>query len=253
MTQSSRMPCLLALLAFASCSNLRVHQAEAALADGEHDRVLRGDGFALSYKLVLPKGDGARAESKWPLLLFLHGAGERGDELELVAFHGPVKIARTRPLPFVIVAPQCPAGRAWRKHELIALLDEVCAAHRIDRSRVLVTGLSMGGYGSWSPGLAYPERFAAIATICGGGETLTPRMHGPKRRDALRTLGVWAFHGAADRVVVPAESERMVQVLESLGAKPKLTLYDGVGHNSWSRAYADPELWAWLAAQRRAR
>lgn len=225
----------------------------AAIDDrsGETDQRFTNAQYDVRYKLYLPEGYETDAERTWPLLLFLHGAGERGDDLERVTIHGPIGIAREKPMPFVIVSPLCPAGRAWRNAELLALLDDVLQRYRVDPTRVLLTGLSMGGYGTWNLGLAHPERFAAIAPICGGGETLTMRMHGEEGRAAVRSLAIWAFHGADDKVVAPDESKRMIRMLEKVGARPKLTIYDGVGHGAWKPAYADPNLWSWLLEQRR--
>ena len=213
--------------------------------------VARSARFAVRYVLYLPPGYHQDKNRRWPLMLFLHGAGERGQKLSMVRRHGPPKLAAQERFPFVVIAPQCPKGRAWRRAELVALLDHVEANLRIDQERVYVSGLSMGGYGTWALGLAHPDRFAAIVPICGGGETLTARMLTRQKKAALRSLGIWAFHGKDDRVVRPSESERMVDAVRRLGATPKFTLYEGVGHNSWTRAYQDPALYEWLAKQRR--
>src|SRR6185295_1019208 len=117
-----------------------------------------------NYLLFLPKGYDANAAKRWPLIFFLHGAGERGTNIWKVAVHGPPKIVKDKPdFPFIVVSPQCPAGQRWDNETLLALLDDVTKNYRVDKGRVYLTGLSMGGFGTWSLGLAYPERFAAMA------------------------------------------------------------------------------------------
>lgn len=207
----------------------------------------------LDYLLHLPQGYHARGEP-WPLMLFLHGAGERGSNVQNVAAHGPPKLVKAkRDLPFVLVSPQCPADRTWRDDELLALLDAVIARHNIDTSRVYVTGLSMGGYASWSLGSKYPERFAAIAPICGGGEQVPLLLASRQKKAVLRSLGVWAFHGAKDPAVPLEESQRMTNAFMRAGCKDvKLTVYPDAGHDSWTRAYEEPDIWNWFLAHRRA-
>lgn len=207
----------------------------------------------LEYLLFLPKDHAADPARRWPLILFLHGAGERGNDIWRVAVHGPPKIVRDRPdFPFIVVSPQCPAGRTWANDELLALLDDVIARYPVDRARVYLTGLSMGGYGTWSLGLAYPERFAAIVPICGGGDPLKVLLPDPQKAAALRTLPVWAFHGAKDPVVKVGESERMVEALRKAGAQDvQLTIYPDAQHDSWTETYNDPKLYEWLLRHRR--
>ncbi len=208
----------------------------------------------LNYLLFLPAGYQAQAGTRWPLLLFLHGAGERGTNLALVAVHGPPKRVRTHPdFPFILVSPQCPNGERWQDDALLALLDEVSERWRVDTNRIYLTGLSMGGYGSWSLGIKFPERFAAIAPICGGGETIDVLLAGRSKAAALKSLGVWAFHGGKDPVVPLAESERMVNVLKKVGCKDvELTVYPDAGHDSWTEAYNQPRLYEWFLEHSRA-
>lgn len=209
----------------------------------------------LDYLLHLPAGYDAAGARHWPLLLFLHGAGERGTNLARVKVHGPPKIAETNAaFPFILVSPQCPPGERWDPQALLALLDEVKARQLVDPERVYVTGLSMGGYGTWALAAAAPERFAAVAPICGGGDPIAVRLAGGgPRAEALKTLGVWAFHGAKDEVVRLAESERMVEAYRQLGASPRLTVYPEAGHDSWTETYASPALYEWLLQHRRAK
>lgn len=207
----------------------------------------------LDYLLFLPPAYDAKPARTWPLLLFLHGAGERGHDLALVTKHGPPKLVAERPdLPFIIVSPQCPAGQVWNDDALLALLDHVQSKWAVDPRRVYLTGLSMGGYGTWSLGLKHPERFAALAPICGGGDTLPALLPDPQKAPALRTLPVWAFHGAKDPVVPAIESERMVQALQRAGhTNVQLTLYPEATHDSWTTTYANPKFYDWLLAQER--
>jgi predicted peptidase len=199
-----------------------------------------------NYLLYLPKGYGEQ-DQKWPLMLFLHGSGERGDDLDLVKRHGPPKlVAEGKDFPFIIVSPQCPLGQWWPEKidTLVALLDDVQSAYAVDPNRVYLTGLSIGGYGTWALACEHPDRFAAIAPICGGGE--------PFLADRLRDVPVWAFHGAKDPVVPVIESEVMVEAVRRAGGQAKLTIYPDAGHDAWTAAYNDPELYVWLLSHRRA-
>lgn len=196
----------------------------------------------MDYLLFLPEG--YEQQESWPLMLFLHGAGERGDDLELVKKHGPPKIVETKKdFPFIVVSPQCKPKVWWEPLKLIALLDEIVAKYKVDKDRIYVTGLSMGGFGTWSLAAHAPDRFAAIVPICGGGEPYW----------ALRFphLPVWAFHGGKDILVPPRRSEEMVEALKKLGGKPKLTIYPDAGHDSWTETYDNPELYKWLLEQKR--
>ncbi len=200
----------------------------------------------LRYLIHLPDDYDADPDRRWPLVLFLHGAGERGADLELAALHGPPKLADAgHEFPFILVTPQCAASSQWvaELSTLSGLLDEVVAAHRVDPTRVSVTGLSMGGYGTWSLAVRYPDRFAAIAPICGG---LWMQGAAP-----IRSVPVWAFHGDADDVVPISATEQIVTELRSLGADPQFTRYAGVGHDSWTETYENPRFYDWLLSQRR--
>ena len=199
--------------------------------------------IAADYLLSLPEGYDAAVTKRWPLILFLHGAGERGTNLWLVAKHGPPKIDLAKK-EFIIVSPLCPAGKIWSNDLLLALLDDIEARYLVDTKRVYLTGLSMGGFGTWSLGLSHPEKFAAIAPICGGGEIITPLLADKAK---LASLPVWAFHGAKDPIVPLAESEHMVNHLKKQGVSDvKLTIYPDAQHDSWTETYANPELFEWF-------
>jgi predicted peptidase len=208
----------------------------------------------LDYLLYLPTGY-QRSGPAWPLMLFLHGAGERGTNVDKVAVHGPPKLTKAgAKLPFIIASPQCPDNRIWRDDELLALLDDLVLKLNVDTNRIYLTGLSMGGYGTWSLGTKFPERFAAIAPICGGGEQLPILLASREKRPntPLKTMGVWAFHGAKDPTVPLEESQRMTNALMRAGCKDvKLTVYPDAGHDSWTQAYEEPELWNWFLSHRR--
>ena len=227
-----------------SCGPAPNHQAPQT---GQHARSFAGEitkVVGLEYLLFLPEGYGDQPGKKWPLILFLHGAGERGDDLDLVKVHGPPKLVEDDPdFPFIVISPQCPADAWWTEHldDLDALLDEVIGAHDVNTNRIYLTGLSMGGYGTWSLALAHPERFAAIVPICGGGR--------PYLALRLKDLPVWAFHGAKDSVVPVEETEQMVAAIRQAGGDPRLTIYPDAGHDSWTETYDNPELYTWLLEQ----
>lgn len=197
----------------------------------------------LDYLLCLPKD--YQKKDSWPLMLFLHGAGERGDDLELVKMHGPPKIVETdENFPFILVSPQCKKSRWWQPIELTVLLDKIVATHKVDEDRIYVTGLSMGGFGTWALAAYTPNRFAAIVPICGGGESYRTKLY--------PHLPVWAFHGGKDTAVPPHRSQDMVDALKKHGGNAKLTIYPEAGHNSWTETYDNPELYKWLLEQKRA-
>ena len=148
--------------------------------------------------------------------------------------------------------PQCPEDERWSDEVILGLLDELISKYRVDTNRIYLTGLSMGGFGTWSLGTRHPERFAAIAPICGGGEVIDVLLSTKTKAEALKSLGVWAFHGAKDPVVALAESERMVAALKRAGATDvRLTVYPEAGHDSWTATYEDPKLYEWFLSHRR--
>ena len=186
----------------------------------------------MGYLLYLPK-DYDTKES-WPLVLFLHGSGERGEDLEMVKKHGPPKfVAEGKEFPFIVVSPQCPKGKSWEPHELNALLDEIVQKYKVDKDRICVTGLSMGGFGAWKLAAYMPQRLAAIAPICGGGDMSSARR--------LTKLQIWAFHGAKDKGVPVERSQEMIDAVTKNGGTPKLTIYPEAEHDSWTETYNNPE------------
>jgi predicted peptidase len=233
------------LLGLSACSTPKKFTAMKPGQTAQQFHLERKQVLAADYLLFLPAGYGADPAKRWPLILFLHGAGERGTNLWLVAKHGPPKIAAAETnLPFIVVSPQCPDGKIWSDDLLLALLDDIENKYAVDTHRVYLTGLSMGGFGTWSLGLSHPERFAAIAPICGGGNFITPLL---ADKSTLASLPVWAFHGAKDPVVPLEESERMVNYLKKIGVREvKLTVYPDAQHDCWTQTYANPELFAWF-------
>ena len=205
----------------------------------------------LEYLLYTPGQYTENTERLWPLILFLHGAGERGSDLEMVKKHGIPKIAEARDdLPFIAVSPQCPEGTTWSEEMLAleALLDKVQEAYAVDPKRVYLTGLSMGGFGSWHLGALRPERFAAVVPICGGGDWFFRRI---QRVCTLAPVPVWAFHGAKDPVVPVERSVEMVEALRACGGNARLTIYPDADHDAWTRTYEDESLYDWLLQQSR--
>lgn len=198
----------------------------------------------LDYLVSLPVDYHKSDSQMWPLVLFLHGAGERGDDLEKVKIHGPPKlVAEGTRYPFVLLSPQCPEDQWWETDVLNALLIDIQERYRIDSNRIYVTGLSMGGYGTWALAMRYPEKFAAIAPICGGGI--------PYRTKSIKKLPIWTFHGDADKAVDISETKKLVTQLKKKGSKVKFTIYPEVGHNSWEQTYRNPQLFEWMLSHQR--
>ena len=195
-----------------------------------------------NYLLYLPRDYDKQAG--WPLLIFLHGAGERGDDLELLKVHGPPKlIAAGKEFPCVVLAPQCEKHTRWYPQALIELIDKIANEYKVDKSRIYLTGLSMGGYGTWALATEYPKVFAAIAPICGGGR--------PDKAQALVGIPTWVFHGAKDKRVKIEESEKMVEAIKAAGGDPKFTVYPEAEHDSWTETYDNPEFFEWLFEQKK--
>ncbi len=200
----------------------------------------------LNYLLHLPQDYDDDVNGKWPLILFLHGAGERGSDLNQIKIQGLALVIEEQPdFPFITVAPQCPEHTWWSDHILAlnALLDAVVTAYAVDLKHVYLTGMSMGGYGTWHLASVYPERFAAIAPICGGGHWA----YGfPERVCALKDVPVWAFHGAKDEKVPLEESEIIVETLKSCGGDVRFTVYPDARHDAWTQTYENPALFEWF-------
>ena len=239
---------------------------QAADAEGWQDSFGRDEfqsgGGTLRYRLFTPAP--AAAATRLPLVLFLHGAGERGDDNAAQLKHGVVEFHRRQAThPCLVLAPQCPADKKWVEVAFgqgggagtfpaqpseplklaLEVVDGLIAAGRVDPDRVFVTGLSMGGYGTWYAAGMPGSRFAAAAPVCGGGD--------PDWAKRYVGLPVWAFHGDDDRAVPVGRSREMIEAIRAAGGRPKYTEYPAVGHDSWTRTYADDAFHDWLFAQRR--
>jgi predicted peptidase len=202
----------------------------------------------LSYLLYQPRA--AAAEKKAPLVLFLHGMGERGSDLSLVAVHGPPLLAEQgRTFPYWLAAPQCPARSSWffQLDALRELLRDLVRRHPIDTSRIYLTGLSMGGFGSWHLAVENPKAFAAVLPIC-GGEALASGLE--ERLPTIAHVPVWAFHGAQDTVVPLILQQYLVDSLKKAGGSVRFTVYPEADHDSWTATYDDPKVTEWMLAQR---
>jgi predicted peptidase len=251
---------MLSLCCFALCS-LTVFQPES-LEMIYLPKEFKSEQGSLPYRFLAPPtiDDG----ETYPLVIFLHGAGERGDDNRKQLIHGLkefVTPANREKYPCFIIAPQCPQEQRWVEVEwtldahtmpektseplrlTFELIEKLTSELPIDRSRIYVTGLSMGGYGTWDAIQRNPELFAAAVPVCGGGDETYA--------EGLRSVPIWAFHGNKDTVVKPRRSTSMVEAVNRAGGRAKLTMYEGVGHDSWNPAYADPEMLAWLFSQRK--
>jgi pimeloyl-ACP methyl ester carboxylesterase len=207
----------------------------------------------VDYLLYLPREYGVDANQRWPLILFLHGSEERGDDIELVKRNGlPKLLEQGLDLPCVVVSPQCPTEKYWwtRAAVLSALLDGVQSAYAVDPERVYLTGFSLGAYGAWALALREPQRFAALVPVAGGCDFASNDI--PANLCDLRAMPVWAFHGALDTTVAPGESQRAVDALQACDGDVRFTLYPEEDHaGACARAYSDPELYVWLLSQQR--
>jgi predicted peptidase len=210
----------------------------------QHEMYFDGkDVTPMLYLLFLPPNYYSDNNPK-PLILFLHGSGDRGYDLEKIKNNSMAVIAKKdKDFPFILVSPQCPEQIDWEPKSLITLLDEIAAKYKVDPDRIYVTGHSMGGYGTWAFAAAYPQRLAAAVPICGGGDPTTAQQ--------MKNLPIWVFHGAKDSAVPLEESEKMVDALKALGSNVKFTVYPEAGHDSWTETYANPELFKWLLEQKR--
>jgi predicted peptidase len=227
------------------------------------DRSIAHAGTRYPYQLYVPRiYDASRA---WPLVLFLHGAGERGDDglLQTAVGIGPAIRRWPERYPAIVVMPQAPRGTSWLgppADAALAALDQTCGELAIDPDRVYLTGLSMGGHGSWLLGYHHAKRFAALLVICGGvGDrpdrpSVVPAGEGtPYQRVAARVRGLptWIVHGEADSRVPVSESRRMAEALREIGADVRYTELPGIEHDSWTATYGSESILSWLFAQRR--
>jgi predicted peptidase len=195
------------------------------------------------YLLYLPEGYGKEG-TRWPLVLFLHGSGERGTDLELVKKHGPPRLVEAgKKYPFILVSPQCPEDEDWSVPVVKALVDRILERHSVDRSKIYLTGISRGGKGVWNTAIAYPDLFAAIAPICGWGDST--------KVSVLKDVPTWVFHGKKDPVIAFEREECMVRNLKAAGGDVRFTAYPEAGHDCWTETYQNPGLYEWLLQQKK--
>lgn len=199
--------------------------------------------ISLNYLLYSPQDYDKDTAKKWPLLVFLHGSGERGDDIEKIKVHGPPKmIEEGKHFPFIIASPQAPM-EGWEPEILIRFIRDLQTKYRVDQERIYLTGLSMGGYATWRLAMKYPNVFAAIAPICGGGDTADI--------SKLKHMPVWCFHGAKDNVVKPEQSIRLVNALKKYNKNVRLTIYPDAEHDSWTETYNNDSLYQWFLMQKK--
>jgi predicted peptidase len=211
------------------------------------------DGTTSPYVVFVPHDYDGKKE--YPIILFLHGAGETkgGKKMPVEVGIGPAIKKREKDFPFIVVIPQAEAAKSkvggrWYADaqdgkRALAMLDEVMKEYKVDAKRQYLTGLSMGGFGTWHIAFRHADRWAAVAPICGGGD--------PKAAEKLKDLPIWCFHGADDNVVRADLSRTMIDAIKKAGGEPKYTEYPGVGHNSWDKAYGTDELYTWLLEQKK--
>jgi predicted peptidase len=236
---------LLKILALGGLVLLCVTRTRPAEPRGFLDRVYQDDQGESKYVLFVPHS--TKSDKPLPVILFLHGAGETGTDGQLQAKVGlgPAIKKREKSFPFLAIFPQS-QKRTWQAgsqdaKRALAILDAVSKEYKTDPKRVYLTGLSMGGYGTWSLAQVQPDRWAAIVPVCGGGD--------PKQAGKIKHIPCWCFHGETDMAVPVAKSRDMIEALKKAGGTPKYDEYAGVGHNSWDRAYATKELYPWLLEQ----
>lgn len=216
--------------------------APSAIVEGQTAQAAPAGGYR--SLLHVPQGYLASGDEQWPLIIFLHGSGERGDDIDKVKVHGPPHIAGDDPaFPFIVLSPQLPEGEEWNPAMLDATLDAALARLRADRRRIYLTGLSLGGMGTWDWAAARSDRFAAIAPVAARADT-----HMACR---LTTMPTWVFHGDSDSVVPVDGDIAMAQAITACGGHPRLTIYPATDHDSWSATYANPALYLWFLHQRR--
>lgn len=239
----------------------------SSMAADFHDlyeaREFKADDASLRYRLMKPGN--VEPGKEYPLVIFFHGAGERGEDNTKQLVHGMADFAskaNRQQYPCFVVAPQCPNGQQWvdtpwtlDAHTMpekpapalqlsLDLLGSLQKELPIDPARIYVTGLSMGGFAAWDAIQRQPNLFAAAAPVCGGGD--------PAFAKSIASIPLWAFHGDKDTAVKPRRSRDMIEAIKAAGGSPRYTEYPGVGHNSWVATYRNPEFYAWLFKQRKA-
>ena len=199
--------------------------------------------ISLDYLLYLPPN--YDQQEKWPLLLFLHGAGERGTDINQVKMHGPPKlIEQGKHFPFIVLSPQCPRDHEWEPIILTALLDDIESKYKVDKDRIYITGLSMGGFGVFELAAYTPERFAALMPLCpGGGEPYWVKRYAH--------VPIWLFQGAKDVEFHVKKSQEMADAIRAANGHFTFTIYPNGEHNIWTETYNNPAVYEWLLFHKR--
>ncbi|QJW97363.1 carboxylesterase family protein [Frigoriglobus tundricola] len=243
-----RLSRLLLAAGLVVCAALLPVRADDKFKTGFVDKTFKNaDDSTSPYVVFVPKSyDGTK---EYPVILFLHGSGETkgGSKQPVEVGIGPAIKKREKDFPFIVVIPQS-EKRTWKADSddgkrALAILDAVEKDYKIDPKRQYLSGLSMGGYGTWSIAAAHPDRWAAIVPVCGGGSV--------KDAEKIKGIPCWCFHGDADTAVKVERSREMIDALKKAGAEPKYDEYPGVGHNSWDKAYGTDELYKWLLEQKK--
>lgn len=237
-----------ALLSLACAIGLMSCKSDAVVSPALVQQEVYGSG-ALNYLLFMPANSTAMEQGKYPLILSLHGIGERGNDLQQLKRDGlPRGLDGNTTFPFIVISPQCPVSTEWYYDRtdtlLIKLLDQAIAKYPIDVKRIYLTGYSMGGIGTWDLALRHPDHFAGLLPIAS-------RAEGSWNICVLKPVPVWAFHGAKDEVVDVLKAETLVKALRDCGGNVKLTIYPEAGHDAWTRTYNDAKIYDWLLQQRR--
>lgn len=233
--------CFMAVLLCATLSTTSF--SESRFLTGQHPYHLDKAGIKGGYLLFLPK-DYGKEEKLWPTILFLHGAGERGDDLGILGRIAlPMVLEERDDFPFIVISPQCPKGQRWSNEFLITLLDDIVARYRVDPNRIYLTGLSMGGNGTWNLAIEYPDKFAALAPVCGWGNS--------DMVSRIKDIPVWVFHGELDTSVPIEKGKEIVEALAEISSNVKTSIYPGRGHDCWHETYNDPILYEWFLQHRR--
>ena len=200
----------------------------------------------IRYLFYLPENYGKDTTVRWPLILFLHGGGERGNNLERVKGNGvPKYIASGKKLPFIVVAPQVASGKLWDPDLVVLMLKDIIKNYKVDEERIYLTGLSIGGLGTWETAEKYPELFAAIAPVSSWGD--------PSKEWRIRHTPAWVFHGAKDPKVPVIASQVMSDTLKHYNDNVKLTIYPNAGHDCWNETYFNEKLYEWFLEHKRFR
>jgi predicted peptidase len=196
--------------------------------------------YELGYALHIP----ANTKEKKPLIIFLHGSGEKGTDIEKVKVHGPFKYLKSHELDAYILAPQCPENEYWNEEVLYRLILKIQKENNIDNNRIYLTGLSMGGWGAWNLAFAHPETFAALVPIAGFVDRV-PMIEDCK----IKNIPTRIFHGLLDDVVNVDYAITIYKKLKTCNANVELTIFDDAGHDSWSKVYDNQEVYDWMFKQ----